>query len=114
MADLITACSLYQPEHLIGSAGAFETFIAMIYPEKDIHPLKSAPIDLSKYQNLAKNLISSTHAERDLMPNLIKLRVDMIVIAALITNYVITNCKIKQLSLSTYDLKMGVLYQLSV
>lgn len=114
LADLITACSLYQPEHLIGSAGAFETFVAMIYPEKDIKVLKSAPIDLPKYQNLAQNLISSTHAERDLMPNLIKLRVDMIVIAALITNYVINNCKIKQLSLSTYDLKMGVLYQLSI
>ncbi|MFA4871040.1 MAG: exopolyphosphatase [Pedobacter sp.] len=112
--DLIAACALYQPEHMIGSAGAFETFASMIYPEEDIKALRSAPIDLSKYQGLARNLISSTHDERVLMPNLIKLRVDMIVIAALITNYVITNCKIKQLSLSTYDLKMGVLYQLSV
>ncbi|MEQ7802335.1 exopolyphosphatase [Pedobacter sp. ASV1-7] len=114
LTDLIAACALYQPEHLIGSAGAFETFTAMIYPEKDIKNLKSAPIDLPKYQNLAQNLIFSTHAERDLMPNLIKLRVDMIVIAVLITNYVINNCKIKQLSLSTYDLKMGILYQLRV
>ncbi len=114
LTDLIAACASYEPQHLIGSAGAFETFAAMIYPEKDVKTLKSAPIDLIKYQDLAQNLISSTHVERELMPNLIKLRVDMIVIAALITNYVINNCKIKQLSLSTYDLKMGVLYQLGI
>lgn len=114
LADLIAACAVYQPQHLIGSAGAFETFASMIYPEKDITSLKSTPIDLLKYHNLAQTLISSTHAEREIMPNLIRLRVDMIVIAVLITNYVISNCKIKYLSLSTYDLKMGVLHKLSL
>ena len=113
LAELKDASQLHIPQHLIGSAGAFETFAGMLYPDMELKKVKSAPIDLIRYQELATALISSTHAERNQMPNLIKLRVDMIVIAAIITNYVISHCGIKGLSLSTYDLKMGVLYQLA-
>lgn len=111
LQGLKEACALYQPQHLIGSAGAFETFAQMLYEDIDLKTIKSAPIALDHYQKLAQQLIASTHAERELMPYLIKLRVDMIVISAIITNYVISNCQINELSLSTYDLKMGVLYQ---
>lgn len=113
LAGLITACNLYRPQQLIGSAGAFETFAGMLDENMDLNMVKSATIAISKYQQLAGRLIGSTHMERAQMPNLIKLRVDMIVIAALITNYVISKCQIKDLSFSTYDLKMGVLYQLA-
>lgn len=112
LADLKAACRVYKPEHLIGSAGAFETFTAMLLKGVDIAGTKSAALDVGSYLKLSKMLISSTHAEREEMPDLIKLRVDMIVIAAIITNYIIEHCQIKHLSLSTYDLKMGVLYSL--
>ena len=113
LADLKEACALYQPQHLVGSAGAFESFACMIDPNVDLNTIKSAPIDLNSYHKLTASLIASTHAEREIMPNLIALRVDMIVIAALISNYVINHCNIQSLSLSTYDLKMGVLHQLA-
>lgn len=113
LSDLKAACALHQPQQLIGSAGAFETFAGMLAPDIDLNIIKSTPIDLNQYLKLADSLISSTHAERELMPNLIKLRVDMIVIAAILTNYVIAACGIQTLSLSTYDLKMGVLHQLA-
>lgn len=112
LQDLKDACALYQPAHLIGSAGAFETFAGMLLKDFDTNA-KSASIDLPTYQLLAEELISSTHAERDAMPDLIKLRVDMIVIAAILTNYIIDCCAIKQISVSTYDLKMGVLHYLA-
>lgn len=113
LQELEAACALYKPQHLVGSAGAFESFTGMIDPNIDLNTIKSAPIDLNHYQKLAASLIASTHAEREIMPNLIALRVDMIVIAALISNYVIANCGIKTISLSTYDLKMGVLHELA-
>lgn len=113
LIDLIAACQSHQPEHLIGSAGAFETFAGMLNPNLDLKTIKSAPIDLQAYHKLAIQLIHATHAERSVMPNLIALRIDMIVIAALITNYIITNSGIKTISLSTYDLKMGVLNELA-
>nr|WP_294874425.1 exopolyphosphatase [uncultured Pedobacter sp.] len=113
LTDLKEACLLFKPNHLIGSAGAFETFAGMIFKEADIENIKSAPIDFKAYSGLSEKLITSTHAERENMPDLIKLRVDMIVIAAILTNHVLSMSEIKQISLSTYDLKMGVLYSLS-
>lgn len=110
LTDLKEACEIYQPKHLIGSAGAFETFAAMLIEDLDIKSIKSTPLDLNAYHALSKTLITSTHDERDAMPNLIKLRVDMIVVASILTNYIIKHLYIAEVSLSTYDLKMGVLH----
>lgn len=96
-------------ETLIGSAGAFETYSTMLNPTLNIQQLSKAPIDIKAYHQLSHKLIASTHQERSQMPNLISLRVDMIVMATIITNYVLTELNLKQITLSTYDLKMGVL-----
>jgi len=114
LSDLGEACMEYQPKHLIGSAGAFETFAAMLLKDVKVSDLTSAILPLEEYQKLSSILIVSSHAERADMPDLIKLRVDMIVIAAILTDYVIALSGITQLYLSTYDLKMGVLHSLPV
>lgn len=112
LADLLAACQKYQPQVLVGSAGAFETFAAMLLEGIDLKTISSASFDIEQYRSLAERLIASAHAERVLMPNLIPLRVDMIVIAAILTNYMLDQTGLKAISLSTYDLKMGVLYQI--
>lgn len=112
LADLLAACQKYQPQILIGSAGAFETFAAMLLEGIELKTISSVSFDIEQYRDLAERLIASAHAERALMPNLIPLRVDMIVIAAILTNYILDQTGLKAISLSTYDLKMGVLYQI--
>ena len=112
LKDLIEVCKLHQPKMLVGSAGAFETFATMIIKDLDLKSIKATSLDLKAYQILSGKLIGATHSERDAMDGLIKLRVDMIVIASILTNYIIERCGIKQISLSTYDLKMGVLHTL--
>lgn len=110
-AELLLQCAQHRPLKLIGSAGAFESFAGMLMiqnnkPAKDI---ASGDIDYMQYLQLANRLIDSTHEQRLHMEGLIPLRVDMIVIAALLVNFILENTQIKHLSLSTYDLKMGVL-----
>lgn len=112
LADLKENLSLYQPNHLIGSAGAFETFTGMLYPDLELSTIKSHSIPISAYRKLSANFIASSHAEREKMPGLIKLRVDMIVMVALLTDYILDLGNLQQMSLSTYDLKMGVLASL--
>lgn len=102
----------FKPKLLIGSAGAFETFAQMLSPATDLKKISATEIPFSAYQKLSKKLIKASHAERANMPNLIPLRVDMIVMASILTNYVLTALNIKQIKLSTYDLKMGVLHSL--
>jgi exopolyphosphatase/guanosine-5'-triphosphate,3'-diphosphate pyrophosphatase len=105
-------CKEYGPETLIGSAGAFETFVGMIDADIDIKTTATADIPLLTYRNLAVKLINSTHQERVNMEGLIPLRVDMIVMASILTNYILDELGIKTIKLSTYDLKMGVLQSL--
>lgn len=112
LADLKEMLDLYQPNHLIGSAGAFETFTGMCYPDLNLKAIKSHPIPIADYQKLSATFIASSHEEREQMPGLIKLRVDMIVMAALLTDYILELGNLQQMSLSTYDLKMGVLASL--
>lgn len=110
LADLKAACSKYKPQTLVGSAGAFETFALLLNEDTDLQNTISAELDPEAYQQLAGQLIRSTHEKRRNIKGLIPLRVDMIVIAAILTNYVIKELDLTSLHLSTYDLKMGVLY----
>lgn len=98
----------YRPSVLIGSAGAFETFAKMTNSKFDLN-LPYAVIDFNAYRGLADKLIQSTHAERKKMDNLIALRVDMIVMAAVQTNFVLRLGTFSKMMVSTYDLKMGIL-----
>jgi exopolyphosphatase/guanosine-5'-triphosphate,3'-diphosphate pyrophosphatase len=114
LLPLLVACAQYQPVHLIGSAGAFESFATMISePHSNPKDIASGPIDRNKYRDLSAKLITSSHLQRKQMPGLIPLRVDMIVIASILTDYILDRLRIDSLSLSTYDLKFGVLYSLS-
>ncbi|RQO75299.1 exopolyphosphatase [Pedobacter sp. KBW06] len=112
LGDLKEVLNLYQPKHLIGSAGAFETFTGMLYPELSLKETKYHPIDIPAYKALSATFVASSHEEREKMPGLIRLRVDMIVMASILTDYILSAGNIEKLSLSTYDLKMGVLSDL--
>lgn len=105
-------CDEFQPQTLIGSAGAFETFAGMLTKEIDLKLISTANISITKYCELADRLIHSSHNERKNMEGLIPLRIDMIVMASMLTNYIINELPIKEIKLSTYDLKMGVLQSL--
>lgn len=110
IAPLFEACAIYKPVNLIGSAGAFETFAQMISPEMDLAEIVSSEIDVDLYRDLSGTLIRATHQDRAAMKGLIPLRVDMIVIAAILTDDVLAKHQFRSLFLSTYDLKMGVLH----
>ena len=109
LADLIAICKTHQPQMLIGSAGAFESFAGMIDVNLDIKAISMADINFLAYQQLALKLTTANHQERAKMDGLIPLRVDMIVMATLLTNYILEKLALKKIKLSTYDLKMGVL-----
>lgn len=115
LTDLFVAISKYQPKQLIGSAGSFETFASMIryrFPESGSHYGKTEhPISIAHFKQLYKELIVSNKAQRSAMKGLIKMRVDMIVMAALILKFVLDKSKIKSMKMSAYSLKEGVMFR---
>lgn len=112
LADLVEFGKTFGAKTLIGSAGAFETYTAMITPSINLKETAITTINLNDYHLLSERLIKATHKERTEMPNLIQLRVDMIVMASMLTNYILAELNIEKITVSTYDLKMGVLKNL--
>jgi exopolyphosphatase / guanosine-5'-triphosphate,3'-diphosphate pyrophosphatase len=111
LTPLMKAIAVHHPVMLIGSAGSFETFASMIrnlFPEAGSHyGKKSHPILLKHFNQLHRNLIRSTRQERKQMPGLIKMRVDMIVMASMLLKFVLDKSNIKEMKMSAYSLKEG-------
>jgi exopolyphosphatase/guanosine-5'-triphosphate,3'-diphosphate pyrophosphatase len=59
-------------------------------------------------------LILSSHTERVNNKGIIPVRVDMIVVASIITRYIMQRLEINDVSLCTYSLKEGVLAEMMV
>ena len=65
---------------------------------------------MEDYQIIHQQLKNSTTEQRMKMKGLIKMRVDMIVLASLLLTFVLHNTRIKQMTLSAYALKEGILF----
>ena len=115
LKPLLAAIKKFQPSQLIGSAGSFETFASMIrhnHPETGSHYGKTSHnIDIGKFRQLHKKLIVSGREERNKMRGLIKMRIDMIVMASLLLNFVLDHARVQQMKLSSYALKEGALWK---
>jgi exopolyphosphatase/guanosine-5'-triphosphate,3'-diphosphate pyrophosphatase len=111
--DLNIQLDIYKPIQFIGSAGAFETFAGMIDPAFSI--LFEKPefnFELNQFEKIAKFIIGSSHDERAMTAAIPAVRVDMIVVATLLTRYILNIYNFKALKLSTYSLKEGVLFEI--
>ncbi len=113
LTDLNTQLSIQKPKQLIGSAGAFETFASMLDPNFIIQFEKPEfTIDLDQFKKISKFIIESNHEERAVTAGIPAVRVDMIVVATLLTRYVLDLHEFKTLKLSTHSLKEGVLFEM--
>ena len=117
LKPLFKACGLHRPSTLVGSSGSFETFAEMIAFQKGNteHTMTKTAYRFSMfdYGKIHRKLLLSTTAERMKMKGLVKMRVDMIVLASLLLTFVLSKTGIKKMKLSTYALKEGILAEVS-
>jgi exopolyphosphatase/guanosine-5'-triphosphate,3'-diphosphate pyrophosphatase len=115
LTSLIAVASKYPVEALIGSSGAFETFVELTALEKgnsfDL-AIKNHEFEFSDIINTTDKLITSSHNERKSMKGIIPIRVDMIVVASLMTRFIIERLSITKVCMSTHSLKEGVLAEM--
>jgi exopolyphosphatase/guanosine-5'-triphosphate,3'-diphosphate pyrophosphatase len=113
LIDLFEAALQHKPSILIGSSGAFESFAEVIELEKsrpfDLKQTKVYEFDTDDLLNLIERLVKSTHHKRAATKGIIPVRVDMIVVASLITIYIMQKLGLTDVTMSTYSLKEGVL-----
>jgi exopolyphosphatase/guanosine-5'-triphosphate,3'-diphosphate pyrophosphatase len=58
------------------------------------------------------DIVKANHDERAAMKGIIPVRVDMIVVASLLTRYLVDRLNIRQVVMSAYSLKEGVIAEL--
>lgn len=118
LQPLADAIQKYPATELIGSAGAFETFAEVIELEKqdnfDVKQIKTYNFDTADLTRITDTLIASSNQQRKAMKGIISLRVDMIVVASILTRYVMDKLNIRRVALCTYSLKEGVMAELAI
>jgi exopolyphosphatase/guanosine-5'-triphosphate,3'-diphosphate pyrophosphatase len=113
LSDLFAAVAGHQVDTLIGSSGAFETFAEVIETEKgnpfDLKTTKNYSFDEEELLTQTNKFVQSTHLQRAANKSIIPVRVDMIVVASLITRFIMHKLEIHKVLMCTNSLKEGVL-----
>lgn len=113
LTDLFEAIQIYKPTELIGTAGSFDSYAEMNAIQNnyifDANIQHQYEFNEAEFNDLLKNIIVSTHQQRSNWEGLIPLRVDMILMASILTQFILQQTKIKQIITCTYSLKEGLL-----
>ncbi|NID13222.1 Ppx/GppA phosphatase family protein [Fibrivirga algicola] len=113
LLPLTNAVHQYQPTVLVGSSGSFDTLVDMYFHEQTgtWPPSEQAAFTLpiADFYHFYQLLIERNHDQRMALPGMIELRVDMIVVAVCLIDFVLRSYGISAMSVSTYALKEGAL-----
>lgn len=116
LEPLFAALSNHQISNLTGSSGAFETFVELVELDKgNTFNLKENKTYYFKEPELLQHInkiIHANHDERAATKGIIPVRVDMIVVASLLTQYIMQKLNVANVVMSAYSLKEGVLAEL--
>ena len=97
---------------LIGASGSFESLAEMIlarfFPEEEFDGTEFV-FDLGQADVIHQLLLQSTQEQRLQIKGLVAMRVDMIVISAILVEWIIRELNIGHMRMSAYALKEGVL-----
>ncbi|MDQ6481971.1 phosphatase [Dyadobacter sp. LHD-138] len=113
---LANAVHQYAPTKLVGSSGTFDTLVDIDYQNRTGDWPNRTQTDFSispeEFYRVYALILSGNHDERMAIPGMIELRVDMIVVAVCLVDYVLKNHKISRIQVSSHALKEGVLSKL--
>lgn len=112
--DLIQELKEFKISLMVGSSGTFDTLATMIaYQNKDIHSIEHIngyKFDSEQFAIVYKKLTTLTKTERSVLPGMDGSRVDLIVVGSVIVEVLFKELSLKQVALSSYALKEGILY----
>jgi len=114
MADLFEAIDIHSVKTLIGSSGSFDTFKQILVTnttEQDGFQTTHFEIKLKDFFKLHQLFLASSIEEREKMPGMDPVRVELIVVASIFINYLIKEAGFSKLFQSSFALKEGALFE---
>lgn len=105
----------HKVETLIGSSGTFETLSAMYCAKHGLDEPEgtSLPLPKDEFISLFQSFIKSNREQRLQIPGMLPMRVDMIVVASSIINYLIKRYNLSWIRVSSYAMKEGIFFEQS-
>jgi exopolyphosphatase/guanosine-5'-triphosphate,3'-diphosphate pyrophosphatase len=112
---LLEAIQTYKPIGLVGASGTFDTlsdiyYADLLHRKKSIQ--KSFQLPREEFKRISNKLLSLNREERLKIPGMIPMRVDMIVVASCLIEFILKHVPVSILICSNYALKEGVISQL--
>ncbi|MFC6998303.1 Ppx/GppA phosphatase family protein [Rufibacter roseus] len=116
LQKLTAAVLQHQPEVLIGSSGTFDTLVDIDLAKRNLSRGEDASpemdLPVSSFQQIYKEILQKNRAERLAIPGMLEMRVDMIVVACVLIDWVLEKYNLEQIRVSSYALKEGMLAEL--
>lgn len=113
LADMLREVRTYKPTKLIGSSGSFETLHDICALQFDREAVKSGQksgdIYLHELNIITEQLLQSALTDRLVLPGMLAMRADTLQLSALQIKFILENTGIKEVKLSLYALKEGVI-----
>ena len=113
LIPLVNAVHQYAPEKLVGSSGTFDTLVDIDFQHRTGNWAPKNQTDftlpIEEFYRIYALIISGNHEQRMAIPGMIALRVDMIVVAVCLIDYILKSFEIRQMQISSFALKEGVL-----
>lgn len=117
LAPLLEACILYPPSLLVGASGSFDTLASIDILHKnlniDIENATEYPLKLADFYRIFEQVKHLNRVQRLALPGMLDLRAEMIVVAGVLIDFILTNIPLIAIRVSTYALKEGVLARLA-
>ena len=107
LADLKQQIDKHKPTRLVGSSGSFETLASLVGLSNDENYVV---IPTKHFDEIFKNIVSSSHNDRLENPSIPDDRAELIVIGFLLVEHILTLFKAEEIIVSAYALREGLLY----
>ncbi len=115
LKGLEDAIGQYRPQTLVGASGTFDT-LSDIYAYQENLTLSGdeteLPLPYAGFLKIHQEIIHKNREERLQIPGMIEMRVEMIVVASCLITYIVERYAIKNIRVSAYALKEGLLKEI--
>ncbi|WP_035567824.1 hypothetical protein [Hymenobacter sp. IS2118] len=111
---LLEAVQRYKPVGLVGASGSFDSLADMqlgrLRTESELPPYTELLV--SSFQASYRHLLSGNHEQRAALPGILPMRANMLVVAAVLIDFVLGISEITRIRTSAFALKEGLLAEM--
>ena len=110
LQPLLTQLGVHLPKTLVGSSGTFDTLSDIYCSRNNIQQQSpETPLTIVAFYEIFEELIVKNRPERMKIVGMIEMRVDMIVVACCLIDFLLKRHSFSAIRVSSYSLKEGVL-----